>query len=128
MNTTRQCWVRSLAAMATLAGILAVHPASAADPVDSSILDRAVKDLGLTLLAKPNETSVRMPLTPGAWSLLGPVRPYASLGPRVTTQVDDVAGLAVPIREPVDDLSKGVGVGAGVNWHLSDHLELFGEY
>jgi hypothetical protein len=25
-------------------------------------------------------------------------------------------------------LSKGVGVGAGLNWNLGDRLELFGEY
>jgi len=127
MSTTTR-WLRSLAQAALLAVALVAHPAMAGDPADPSILDRAVKDLGLTLLAKPDETSVRMPLTSGAWSFFGPVQPYASLGPRVTTMVDDVAGLALPFRDPVDDFNKGVGFGAGLNWHLSEHLDLFGEY
>ena len=27
-----------------------------------------------------------------------------------------------------DEFARGFGVGAGLSWHLTDHLELFGEY
>ena len=57
----------------------------------------------------------------------GRARPYAAVGPRVHTDVEAPSGLAVPMRE-TDQFAQGVGVGAGMSWHLSDRLELFGEY
>jgi hypothetical protein len=120
-------WTRSVATVVALAAALVSRPASAADPADPSVLDMIVKDLGLSFLAKPEETYVRLPLSPGAWTLFG-ARPYASVGPRVRTFMEEAAGLAAPSRDPADDLSKGVGVGAGLNWNLGDRLELFGEY
>ena len=96
-------------------------------PRDQTVLDGVVKDLGLTLLAKPEETFVRLPLAPQRWSLFGRLQPYASLSSRVYAPGDEVTGLAAPIRE-TDVLSKGVEVGAGLSWHLSDRLQLFGEY
>src|SRR5438034_3955323 len=120
---------RSLLLAAALAVALMPVPAGASDPADRSVLDSVAKDLGLTLLARPEDSGLRLPFNPRGWSFFGPVRPYASVGPRVATSgLTDLTGLAAPIREPADDLSKGVGVGAGLNWHLSDRLDLFGEY
>jgi hypothetical protein len=119
--------VRSLLVAVALGGVVSVLPAGAADVRDQTVLDTVVKDLGLTLLNKPDDASVRLPLAPQRWSLFGRMQPYASLSPRVQALPEDVAGLAAPIRER-DTFSKGVDVGAGLSWHLSDRFELFGEY
>ncbi len=121
-------WTRSLATVAALAIALMAQPAIAADVTDRSVLEGVAKDLRLTLSSRPSEPEIRLPLNPAGWSFLGRLRPYALLGPQVITEIDDVAGLAAPIREPGDALSKGVGVGAGFSWHLSDRLEFFGQY
>jgi hypothetical protein len=118
---------RWLFAAAVLAGLVWVPLAGAEDARDQTVLDGVVKDLGFTLLAKPDDTFVRLPLAPQRWSLFGRMQPYASLSPRALAPAEEVTGLAAPIRE-TDALSKGVDVGAGVSWHLSDRFELFGEY
>ena len=118
---------RSLFVAAVLAGLVWAPLADAGDPRDQIVLDSVVKDLGLTLLAKPDDTFVRLPLAPQRWSLFGRMQPYASLSPRAQAPAEEVTGLAAPIRER-NALSKGVEVGAGVSWHLSDRFELFGEY
>ena len=118
---------RLLFLAAVLAGHVWAPLAGAGDVRDQTVLDSVVKDLGLTLLAKPDDTFVRLPLAPQQWSLFGRMQPYASMSPRARAPAEEVTGLAAPIRE-TDALSKGVEVGAGVSWHLSDRLELFGEY
>jgi hypothetical protein len=118
---------RSLFGAAVLAGLVWAPAAGAGDARDQTVLDSVVKDLGITLSAKPEDTFVRLPLAPQRWSLFGRVQPYASLSPRAHAPAEEVTGLAAPIRE-TDTLSKGVDVGAGVSWHLSDRFELFGEY
>jgi hypothetical protein len=112
---------------AVLAGLAWAPLAGAEDPRNQTVLDSVVKDLGLTLLAKPDDTFVRLPLAPQRWSLFGRMQPYASLSPRAHAPAEEVTGLATPIRE-TDALSKGLDVGAGMSWHLSDRFELFGEY
>jgi hypothetical protein len=118
---------RLLFVAAVLTGLVWAPLAGAGDPRDQIVLDSVVKDLGLTLLAKPDDTFVRLPLAPQRWSLFGRMQPYASLSPRAQAPAEEVTGLAAPIRER-NALSKGVEVGAGVSWHLSDRFELFGEY
>ena len=118
---------RSLFAAAVLAGLAWASPAGAVDSRDQTVLDSVVKDLGLNLLATPDDTFLRMPLAPQRWSLFGRLQPYASLSPHAHAPAEEVTGLAAPIRE-TDALSKGLDVGAGVSWHLSDRFELFGEY
>ena len=118
---------RSLFVAAVLTGLVWTPLAGAGDPRDQTVLDSVVKDLGLNLLAKPDDTFLRMPLAPQRWSLFGRMQPYASLSPHAHAPAEEVTGLAAPIRE-TDALSKGVDVGAGVSWHLSDRFELFGEY
>jgi hypothetical protein len=112
---------------AALAGLIWAPPAGAGDPRDQTVLDSVVKDLGITLSAKPDDTFVRLPLAPQRWSLFGRMQPYASLSPRAQAPAEEPTGLTAPIRE-TDALSKGVDVGAGLSWHLSDRFELFGEY
>jgi hypothetical protein len=116
-----------LAIAAVLALLVLARPAGATDTRDQLVLDSVVKDLGISLLSKPENTMLKLPLAPGNWSLFGRVQPYASLGPRAHTQVEEPTGLSAPLRE-TDDFAKGVGVGAGLSWHLTDRLELFGEY
>jgi len=120
---------RSLALAVTLMIAIGTAPAGAADPADKSVLDAVVKDLGLTLLAKPDDSALRLPLGPRGWTLLTRVTPYASMSPRIRTPgVEDLTGLATPLREPTDELSRGLGVGAGLNFHLTEWFDLFGEY
>jgi hypothetical protein len=115
-------------AAAVLGAVLVLDaPAGATDTRDQAVLDAVVRDLGISLLDKPENTLLRLPLAPGRWSFFGRMQPYASLGPRVSTQAEEPTGLALPLRE-TDELSKGLGVGAGLNWRLTDRLELFGEY
>jgi len=118
---------RSLLVAAVLAGLVWAPPVGAENPRNQTVLDSVVKELGLTLLDKPDDTFVRLPLAPQRWSLLGRIQPYASLSPRAYAPAEEATGLAMPIRE-TDALSKGVDVGAGMSWHLSDRFELFGEY
>lgn len=113
--------------LAGLAALALAGPAVAGDGRDQSALDTVAKDLGVNLLSKPDETLLRLPLAPQRWSLFGRVQPYASLGPRTYQSADDIVGLAAPLRES-DEFARGVGVGAGMSWHLSDRFELFGEY
>ena len=129
-----------LAAAACLGGSADAQegrPGSGAAPVpgssgpaspDRALLDAMVKDLDLSLSRPGESTSLRVPLTPSEWTLSG-LRPYAAFNPRVLKPVTDgPTGLAAPERESVEDLSHGVGVGAGLRWRLSDRLDLFGEY
>lgn len=118
---------RSLFVVAVLAALVWAPPTGAGDARDQTVLDNVVRDLGITLLAKPDDTFVRLPLAPQRWSLFGRMQPYASLSPRARAPGEEVTGLAAPIRE-TDALSRGIDVGAGVSWHLSDRFELFGEY
>jgi hypothetical protein len=119
--------VRSRAVVVVLAALVLARPAGATETRDRVVLDSVVKDLGISLLSKPETTMLKLPLALGNWSLFERLQPYASLGPRVQTQVEEPTGLSAPLRE-TDDFAKGVGVGAGLSWHLTDRLELFGEY
>jgi len=92
-------------------------------------LDGLAKDLDLSFLTSPGQSMVRLPLTPGDWSLLGGVQPYVLFTPsalRSTTAAEP--GLTAAAREPSEDPRKGLGLGAGFEWHLSDRLDLFGQY
>jgi hypothetical protein len=100
----------------------------AAPSPDPDFLANLAKDLRLSLLPSAGELSLRMPLAPGDWTL-GGLRPYAVLSPRVwRPAMEGLTGLAVPDRESAPDLSHGLGIGPGVTWHLSDRLDLFGQY
>ena len=112
---------------AVLTGVVWALPAGAQSPRDQTVLDTVVKDLGITLLAKPDSVAVRLPLAPQRWSFFGRMQPYASLSPRVHAPTEELTGLTAPLRE-TDAFSKGADVGAGVSWHLSERFELFGEY
>jgi len=137
-------WIRPLIAIFFLAGALA-RPAAAQETLplkddspadgrtrqvqpDTAFLDALAKDLGLSLSAKPSESTLRVPLMPSEWSLLRGMQPYAALSPSAARLVIDGTALAAPDRETVEEPWRGLGVGAGVKWHLSDRLDLFGQY
>jgi opacity protein-like surface antigen len=70
-----------------------------------------------------------VPLAPGDWSFLKGVQPYALFNPSTVRPIGGVQpALSGLLREPAEDSWKGLGVGAGVQWHLSDRLDLFGQY
>jgi hypothetical protein len=137
-------WLRTLVMVPFVVGGLLVHMATgqeglpANDAIDGgpgpakpdrSFVDGIAKDLGFTLLANPGQTGLRLPLAPGDWSFLKGVRPYAAVSPSTVKPITgDEPGLAVPFREVAEDPWKGLGLGAGFQWHLSDRLDLFGQY
>ena len=140
---TARYWLGLLVGASLGATALLVSPAGAQDtpslvdavaipaspvPADRALLDAMVKDIGLSL-ARSGEYGLRVPLMPKEWSFNG-LRPYAALSPRVLKPVTDglQLGLAMPTRESTEDLSHGLGLGAGLQWQLSDRLGLFGEY
>jgi hypothetical protein len=59
---------RSLFVAAVLAGLAWASPAGAGAWRDQTVLDSVVKDLGITLLGKPGDAFVRLPLAPQRWS------------------------------------------------------------
>jgi len=95
---------------------------------DRNFLDSLAKDLHLSLLTTPGQSTVRLPLTPGNWSFFKDVQPYAALSPSTIKPITEAEGLSAPLREPGEDPWKGLGVGAGLKWHLSDRVDLFGQY
>lgn len=101
-------------------------PASPA-PADNALIDAMVKEFGL-IQSRSSDNNLRVPLTPRDWTLSG-LRPYAALSARTLKPVtDSLVGLATPSRESTEDLSHGLGLGAGVEWQLSERFGFFGEY
>ena len=95
---------------------------------DRNFLDSLAKDLNLSLMTNPGQNTVRLPLTPGNWSFFKDVQPYAALSPSTVKPITEAEGLSAPLREPGEDPWKGLGVGAGLKWRLSDRVDLFGQY
>ena len=95
---------------------------------DRNFLDSLAKDLNLSLMTTPGQNTVRLPLAPGNWSFFKDVQPYAALSPSTVKPITDAEGLSAPLREPGEDPWKGLGVGAGLKWRLSDRVDLFGQY
>jgi hypothetical protein len=100
---------------------------SAAAP-DRNFLDSLAKDLNLSLVTTPGQSTVRLPLTPGNWSFFRDVQPYAALSPSTVKPITEAEGLSAPARDPGEDAWKGLGLGAGLKWRLSDRVDLFGQY
>ena len=119
-------------AAASQEGLLAVDAIGSgpgAPKTDPSFLAGIAKDLGLTLLTSPGQATLRVPLAPGDWSLLKGVQPYAMFNPSTVKPITGAEpGLTEPLREPTEDSWKGLGLGAGFKWRLSDRLDLFGQY
>lgn len=136
MRTPGRIWLLALTLCA--AGALAPRLGLAQDAVpsesapgagrlDRATLDAIAKDLGLSLLSRSGETTLRVPLAPRDWSF-GGLQPYVAVSPLLLRPgAGGVAGAAVPDREP-EELSRGLGLGAGVTLRLSDRLDLFGQY
>jgi hypothetical protein len=95
---------------------------------DRNFLDSLAKNLNLSLVTTPGQSTVRLPLTPGNWSFFTDVQAYAALSPSTVKPITEAEGLSAPAREPGEDPWKGLGVGAGLKWRLSDRVDLFGQY
>jgi len=94
-----------------------------------SVLDLIAKDVRFDLLTRPEAVSVRLALTPSDWSLLKGIQPYVALSPSTVRPISESGlGLAAPNRETADEPWKGLGMGAGIQWHLTDRLDFFGQY
>jgi hypothetical protein len=137
-------WLRALVWLLLGAFTLAARPAHAEEALpakdwsltdnpavqprpDKSLLGVVASDLKLNLWSGSDDRTVRVPLAPGEWSFLKDLQPYAALSPSSARSLTD-ATLSGPSREAADDPWKGLGVGAGVNWRLSDRVDLFGQY
>ena len=96
---------------------------------DRSFLDGLAKDLNLSFLTTPGQGTVRLPLAPGNWSLFKNVQPYAAFSPSTLKPLTEAEpGLSAPSRDASEDPWKGLGVGAGLKWRLSDRVDFFGQY
>jgi hypothetical protein len=96
----------------------------------SSALRALVSEGELGLYAEPDDPTRRIPLGPRGRGLLGGGwLPYATIRPSGPLFEGDTASAAgLHGLEPRYDLSRGLDVGAGLSWHLSQGLSLFGEY
>jgi hypothetical protein len=143
MIVVRFSW-RALFLLVPALGGLVVQPAAAQDWVparaaiadgllapktDLSFLSSLGEDPALTLLASSSSSTLRVPLAPGDWSFLKGVQPYALFNPSTIAPIGGVwPTLPGLLGEPTEDSWKGLGVGAGFQWHLSGRLDLFGQY
>ena len=95
-----------------------------------SVLDLIAKDVSFfDLKSRPDAVSMRLALTPSDWSLLKGIQPYLALSPSTVRPISESGlGLAAPSREAAEQPWKGLGMGAGIEWHLSDRVDLFGQY
>jgi len=95
-----------------------------------SVLDLIAKDVSFfDLKTRPDAVSVRLALTPSDWSLLKGIQPYLALSPGTVRPISESGlGLAAPSREAAEQPWKGLGMGAGIEWHLSNRVDLFGQY
>ena len=113
---------------ASLAPPLTAVQFTEAVPTDVG-LDLIAKDVRFDLLTRPEAVSVRLALTPSDWSLLKGIQPYVALSPSTVRPISESGlGLAAPNRETADEPWKGLGMGAGIQWHLTDRLDFFGQY
>jgi hypothetical protein len=112
-----------------LASRSALDGGPSASAPDRSFLDGLAKDLNLSLLTTPGQSTVRLPLAPGNWSFFKSIEPYAALSPSTVKPITEAEpSLAALSRETPEDPWKGLGVGAGLKWRLSDRVDLFGQY
>jgi len=108
------------------AGLTGLDAPGVSQP-DKVTLDALTRDLGLSLLSHSDGTTLRVPLAPQSFRL-GGLQPYAAVSPLATRPVGELlTGAATPDRS-FDDLSHGLGVGAGVTLRLSERLDLYGQY
>jgi hypothetical protein len=143
--TIKRLRVVALVGTVLVAGALAGRPASAEDTLSGkgwsladgasaparadSLLDSLPGNLRLGPLGKSDDSTLRLSLPAEGWGFFKDVRPYAALNPSVVRPLTDTRpAMAAPSREVASDPWKGLGVGAGVQWRLSDRLDLFGQY
>ena len=137
-------WFRILLLVPLIAGALLVQSVAAQggpspkDPLDSGQSSMKSSDFslfegskGLALTSKsPGQTTLWLPLAPSEWSLFKGMRPFATFSPSTLEPITrSEPGSATTLRDPTaEDSWKGLGLGAGFQWRLTDRLDLFGQY
>jgi len=100
---------------------------------DDSWVQSAIRDLRdpfgieLSLSGNPFESSVRIPLLGHPGPPAGSLTPYVSAGATDPSRILD--GSSVLSRRDLEAsrASQRMDIGAGLNWNLTDRLQLFGE-
>ena len=97
-------------------------------PSDFSLLEGS-RDLALTSKS-PGQTTLWLPLTPSEWILFKGMRPFATFSPSTLEPITrPEPRLATTLRDPTaEDSWKGLGLGAGFQWRLTDRLDLSSQY
>jgi hypothetical protein len=105
----------SLAAAAAIASLAVGASVEAGEPA-----------IDLSLSGNPFESTVRVPLLPQPERAPGSITPYVSAGTTDPSRTPDASVL--PRRDiETSRSSQRMDVGAGLNWNLTDRVQLFGE-
>ena len=114
----------------TLAALALASPAGAGDTAWAPTVVRDVNapfGIDLSLSGNPFESSVRIPLLGRPDGAVGSLMPYVSAGTTDPTRSLDALPI-LPRRDiEANRTSQRMDVGAGLNWHRNDRLQLFGE-
>ena len=127
-------WQRVLRSLLLLLNALAVAmgPASGRASADDEWVQSAFRDLKnpfgieLSLSGNPFESNIRIPLT-GRGVPSGSLTPYISAGATDPSRAPDAATALSARGLEASRTSQRMDIGAGLNWNLTDRVQLFGE-
>ncbi len=138
---------RVLATAVTLASLVAplAAPATAAEPGEvrsqsgaeaetaspsgrSAALAALAHELGLSLFGSASDATLRVPLAARGEMPVGKIQPYAAISPRLSPAEADAVVAGFPSRDLSPSTAPSVDMGAGLSWHLTDRVDLFGQY
>jgi hypothetical protein len=128
MARSRLARCLSRAAVLSLLALAVTSPARAGE--SGAAPAPAVEPFGvdLSLSSNPFHSGVRLPLVSPAERPGGGITPYLSAGATDPTRNLDAAASDLSRREiEASRSSQRMDVGAGLNWNLTDRLQLFGE-
>jgi hypothetical protein len=118
------------AVLLALAALALASPAGAGDTAWAQTVVRDINapfGIDLSLSGNPFESNVRIPLLGRPDGAGGSLTPYVSAGATDPTRSLDTSRV-LPRRDiEANRTSQRTDVGAGLNWNLTDRLQLFGE-
>jgi opacity protein-like surface antigen len=85
-------------------------------------------DLDLSVWAVGIDAMFRFPLLKSSKFPRGQLQPYITVGPAIFVAHAEDSNNFQPSRQSNDDTALGVKVGAGVAWHFTPVIAMFGEY
>ncbi|HKC97561.1 MAG TPA: outer membrane beta-barrel protein [Methylomirabilota bacterium] len=85
-------------------------------------------DMDLSVWTIGFDAMFRFPLLKSAQFPMGQLQPYITVGPAIFVAHADDNNNFSPSNQSNDDTSVGVKVGAGVAWHFTKVIAMFGEY